>query len=97
MTLLYEFKTNMKRKTTLYRVVFQLKAISQEKYWPFNPKFALRETRMEKNVSGTLCFCFLFRSSRNTLHTDQVALAIHSERHPTIVNAQVLHNVNASK
>lgn len=40
---------------------------------------------------------FLSLPSRNTLHTDQVALTIYSEPHPTILNALILRNVNAPK
>ena len=69
MTLFYEFKTNMKRKNTLYRVFFQLKVISQEKgiFIPSTglsiQRFSARKAKMEKKVPGTLClrsfFCHL--------------------------------------
>ena len=52
---------------------------------------------MEKKVPSTLCLLSLSPSSRNTLHTDQVALTIHLKLHPTIVNAPIRHNVNAQK
>ena len=55
------------------------------------------EPKMEKKVPGTFRFCSLSLPSRNTLHTDQVALTIHLKLHPTIVNAQVLRSVNAPK
>ena len=48
------------------------------------------EARTEKKVPSTLCILSLSPSSRNTLHTDQVALTIYSEPHPTIVNALIL-------
>ena len=52
---------------------------------------------MEEGVLGTFRFCSLSLPSRNTLHTDQVALTIHLELHPTIVNTPIRHNVNAQK
>ena len=55
------------------------------------------EPKMKKKVPGTFRFCSLSPPSRNTLHTDQVALTIHLKRHPTIVNAQVLCIVKALK
>ena len=49
-----------------------------------------REPKMEEGVLGTFRFCSLSLPSRNTLHTDQVALTIHLKLHPTIVNAPIL-------
>lgn len=46
-------------------------------------------------MPGTLCLLSLPLPSRNTLRTDQVALAIHSEAHPTMFHAQVLRCLNA--
>ena len=56
-----------------------------------------REPKMEEGVLGTFRFCSLSLPSRNTLHTDQVALTIYSEPHPTILNALILRSVNAPK
>ena len=39
----------------------------------------LGKARMEEKMPSTLCILSLSPSSRNTLHTDQVALTIHSE------------------
>ena len=57
----------------------------------------LRKARTEKKVPSTPCILSLFPSSRNTIHTDQVALTVHLELHPTIVNTPIRHNVNAQK
>ena len=56
----------------------------------------LGKARTEE-VPSTPCILSLSLSSRNTLHTDQVALTIHLKLHPTIVNAQVLCRVKAPK